>query len=70
MENLEIVTPEKNSTKASNLIRPAILEFFKKLGNMSKEEFKKLAYHLLNQTLNRVEKWPKIVVHKFKENQP
>jgi hypothetical protein len=35
---------------------------------MNKEEFQKLAIHLLNQTRDRVESWPKVVVHKFKEN--
>jgi hypothetical protein len=45
-------------------------EFFKRLGNLSKDKFEKLATHLLNQTPNRVEPWPKVVVHKFKSNLP
>jgi hypothetical protein len=43
-------------------------EFFKRLGNLNEDEFKKLATHLLNQTADRVEAWPKVVVHKFKSN--
>jgi hypothetical protein len=45
-------------------------EFFKRLGNLSEEEFEKLAIHLLNQTPERLEPWPKVVVHKFKSNLP
>ena len=45
-------------------------EFFKRLSNLSKDEFKKLAIHLLNQTPGRQEPWPKVVVHKFKSNLP
>jgi hypothetical protein len=45
-------------------------KFFKRLGNLSEDEFKKLATHLLNQTLDTVEPWPKVVVHKFKNNLP
>jgi hypothetical protein len=45
-------------------------EFFKRLGNLSEDEFEKLATHLLNQTPDRVEPWPKVVVHKFKNNLP
>jgi hypothetical protein len=44
-------------------------EFFKRLGNLSEEEFEKLEIHLLNQTPDRIEPWPK-VVHKFKSNLP
>jgi hypothetical protein len=45
-------------------------EFFKRLDNLSEEEFEKLAIHLLNQILERLEPWPKVVVHKFKSNLP
>jgi hypothetical protein len=45
-------------------------EFFKRLENLNKEEFKKLAIHLLNVTFNRIETRPKSVVHKFKDNLP
>jgi hypothetical protein len=45
-------------------------EFFKRLGNLTKDEFEKLATHLLNQTVDREEAWPKVVVHRFKSNLP
>jgi hypothetical protein len=45
-------------------------EFFKRLGNLTEDEFEKLATHLLNQTADKVEAWPKVVVHKFKSNLP
>jgi hypothetical protein len=45
-------------------------EFFKRLGNLNEDKFEKLATHLLNQTADRVEAWPKVVVHKFKSNLP
>jgi hypothetical protein len=45
-------------------------EFFKRLGNLSEEEFENLAIHLLNQIPERLEPWPKVVVHKFKSNLP
>ena len=45
-------------------------EFFKRLGNLNEEEFEKLEIHLLNQTIERLEPWPKIIVHKFKSNLP
>jgi hypothetical protein len=45
-------------------------EFFKRLDNLSEDEFEKLSIHLLNQTPDRVEPWPKVVVHKFKKNLP
>jgi hypothetical protein len=45
-------------------------EFFKRLDNLSEDEFEKLSIHLLNQTPIRVEPWLKVVVHKFKNNLP
>jgi hypothetical protein len=45
-------------------------EFFKQLGNLSEDEFEKLAIHLLNQTPERLEPWPKVIVYKFKSNLP
>ena len=45
-------------------------KFFKRLGNFSEDEFQKLATHLLNQTGDKVEAWPKVFVHKFKSNLP
>ena len=45
-------------------------EFFKGLGNLSKDEFEKLVIHLLNQTLERLESWLKVVFYKFKSNLP
>jgi hypothetical protein len=45
-------------------------EFFKRLGNLSEDEFEKLAIHLLNQTPDIIEPWSKVVIHKFKSNLP
>jgi hypothetical protein len=45
-------------------------EFFKRLGNLSEDEFEKLASHLFNQTADKLEPWLKVVVHKFKSNLP
>jgi hypothetical protein len=45
-------------------------EFFKRLGNLSEEDFEKFAIHLLNQTTDKLNPWPKVVVHKFKSNLP
>ena len=45
-------------------------EFFKRLGNLSEEEYQKLAIHLLGKTPGRHENWPKVVVHRFKSNLP
>lgn len=45
-------------------------EFFKRMGNLSEEEYKKLAIHLLGETPGRLERWPKVVVHRFKSNLP
>ena len=45
-------------------------EFFKRLGNLSEEEYKKLAIHLLDEIPGRLERWPKVVVHRFKSNLP
>src|SRR5450759_456536 len=45
-------------------------EFFKRLGNLSEEEYKKLAIHLLGQTPGRAERWPKVVVHRLKSVLP
>ena len=45
-------------------------EFLKRLGNLSEDKFEKLATHLLNQTLNRVEPWLKVNVHNFKNSLP
>ena len=45
-------------------------EFFKRLDNLSEEEYKKLAIHLLGETPGRLERWPKVVMHRFKSNLP
>jgi hypothetical protein len=68
-----IQTLGRSSTKVVFRLWPkvsAISRLLLKAGDLGEEEFQKLAIHLLNRTPNRAEKWPKVVVHKFKENLP
>jgi hypothetical protein len=73
MVSSSIQTLERSSTKAAFRLWPKVSvtsRVLQKAGNLGEEEFQKLAIHLLNRTPNRAEKWPKVVVHKFKENFP
>ena len=72
-ELIDLVTQKKFNERKRFDFGPRFqlhCEFFKRLDNPSEEEFEKLAIHLLNQTADRLEPWPKVVVHKFKSNLP
>lgn len=45
-------------------------EFFKRMGNLTEDETRKIAVHLLSRTPNRVHNYPKVTVHKIKKVLP